>query len=48
MYNTGHRVGKHMIEVCTCLSCQINGGFRILDYLKEKLGVGSAKRPPTG
>ncbi|MEZ5162142.1 MAG: NAD(P)H-dependent oxidoreductase subunit E [Fimbriimonadaceae bacterium] len=39
MYNTDHAVGRHMIEVCTCLSCHMCGAYRIGDYLKEKLGV---------
>ena len=48
MYNTAHGVGRHMIEVCTCLSCQVNGGFRILDYLKEKLGIDVGETTPDG
>jgi NADH-quinone oxidoreductase subunit E len=39
MYNTAHAVGKHMIEVCTCLSCHMCGAYRIADHLKTKLGV---------
>lgn len=39
MYNTDHAVGRHMIEVCTCLTCQLCGGYRILAYLKSKLGI---------
>ncbi len=39
MYNTDHAVGRHMIEVCTCLSCHMCGAYRIADRLKEKLGV---------
>ena len=39
MYNTRHTVGKHMIEVCTCLSCHVCGAYRVADYLKSKLGV---------
>lgn len=39
MYNTDHAVGRHMIEVCTCLSCHMCGAYRIGDYLKQKLGV---------
>lgn len=39
MYNTAHPVGRHMIEVCTCLSCQVCGAYRIADYLKRKLGI---------
>jgi NADH-quinone oxidoreductase E subunit len=48
MYNTGHKVGKHMIEVCTCLSCHVNGAYRILDHLKEKLGIGLGETTPDG
>lgn len=48
MYNTGHPVGKHMIEVCTCLSCHLNGGYRILDHLKEKLGIDLGETTPDG
>lgn len=39
MYNTAHEVGKHMIEVCTCLSCHMCGAYRIADHLKAKLGI---------
>ena len=39
MYNTAHAVGKHMIEVCTCLTCQVCGGYKIGNYLKKKLGI---------
>jgi NADH-quinone oxidoreductase subunit E len=39
MYHPHHQVGKHLIEVCTCLSCHVCGAYRIADYIKEKLGV---------
>ena len=39
MYNTEHKPGRHKIEVCTCLTCAVCGGYDIFDYLKEKLGV---------
>ena len=39
MYNTAHAVGRHMIEVCTCLTCQVCGAYPVADYLKSKLGV---------
>src|SRR5437773_13948 len=39
MYHVHHQVGKHLIEVCTCLTCQVCGAYRIADYLKEKLGI---------
>lgn len=31
--------GKHVLDVCTCLSCQICGGYDILEYLEDKLGI---------
>jgi NADH-quinone oxidoreductase subunit E len=39
MYNTDHAVGRHMIEVCTCLSCHMCGAYRVADRFKEKLGI---------
>ena len=32
-------VGEHVLDVCTCLSCQLCGGYDILHYLEDKLGV---------
>lgn len=48
MYNTRHAVGRHMIEVCTCLSCHMCGAYRIADHLKEKLGIGFGETTPDG
>lgn len=48
MYNTGHKVGKHMIEICTCLSCQICGGYRVLDLFEAKLGIKIGETTPDG
>jgi len=31
--------GKHVLDVCTCLSCQVCGGYDILEYLEDKLGI---------
>lgn len=31
--------GKFVLDVCTCLSCQISGGYDILHYLEEKLNI---------
>lgn len=39
MFTTGHKPGKHKIEVCTCLTCSVCGAHRIFDYLKQKLHV---------
>jgi NADH-quinone oxidoreductase subunit E len=32
-------VGKFVLDVCTCFSCQFCGGYDILHYLEEKLGI---------
>jgi len=31
--------GTYVFDVCTCFSCQVCGGFDMLHYLEEKLGV---------
>lgn len=31
--------GKYVLDVCTCYSCQVCGGYDILHYLEEKLGI---------
>lgn len=48
MYNTAHEVGKHMIEVCTCLTCHMCGAYRVADHLKAKLGVDFGETTPDG
>jgi len=48
MYNTNHAVGKHMIEVCTCLTCQVCGAYPIGEYLKKQLGVDYGETTPDG
>lgn len=32
-------VGKYHIQVCTNLSCSLMGAEKLIDYLKEKLGI---------
>jgi NADH-quinone oxidoreductase subunit E len=32
-------VGRHIVEVCTNVSCCLTGGERIFEHLKKKLGV---------
>ncbi len=39
LFNTEHRPGRHKLELCTCLSCHVNGAYRIKAYLEEKLGI---------
>ena len=31
--------GKYVFDVCTCFTCQVCGGYDLLHYLEEKLGV---------
>ena len=31
--------GKYVLDVCTCFSCQVCGGYDMLHYLEEKLGI---------
>ncbi|HEX6981468.1 MAG TPA: NAD(P)H-dependent oxidoreductase subunit E [Balneolaceae bacterium] len=31
--------GKFVLDVCTCLSCQLCGGYDILEHLEETLGI---------
>jgi NADH-quinone oxidoreductase subunit E len=39
MYHPDHPTGKHLIEVCTCLTCHLCGAYRLAERLKAKLGV---------
>jgi NADH:ubiquinone oxidoreductase subunit E len=32
-------MGKFVLDVCTCLSCQLCGGYEILHHLEETLGI---------
>jgi NADH-quinone oxidoreductase subunit E len=38
MFNT-RPVGRHVVEICTNVSCCLTGGDRIFEALKQKLGV---------
>jgi NADH-quinone oxidoreductase subunit E len=39
MYNL-KPVGKYLFEVCQTGPCMLNGSDQIIDYIKEKLGIG--------
>ena len=47
MYNL-KPMGKHVLTVCTNLSCQLMGANETLDYLKQKLGIGLGEVTPDG
>jgi NADH-quinone oxidoreductase subunit E len=38
MFHT-HPLGRHLVEVCTNVSCCLTGADRIFEHLKQKLGV---------
>lgn len=32
-------LGKYVLDVCTCFSCQVIGGYDVVHHLEEKLGI---------
>lgn len=40
--------GKHVLDVCTCLSCHLCGGMDTLGYLENKLGIKAGETTPDG
>lgn len=48
MYNTEHKPGRHMIEVCTCLTCHVCGASGIVSLLERKLGIKLGETTPDG
>ena len=47
MFHT-HPLGRHLVEVCTNVSCCLTGGERIFEHLKQKLGVKNGDTTPDG
>ncbi len=47
-YTLIHRqpVGKYHIQVCTNISCSLMGAEKLIDYLKEKLGIEPGQTTP--
>lgn len=41
-------MGKYVLDVCTCLSCQLCGGYDILHHLEEKLGIKAGETTEDG
>lgn len=41
-------MGKFVLDVCTCLSCQLCGGYEILHYLEDKLGIEAGETTDDG
>jgi NADH-quinone oxidoreductase E subunit len=42
------KLGRFVLDVCTCLSCQVCGGYDILHYLEEKLGIKAGETTSDG
>ncbi|MEX2640867.1 MAG: NAD(P)H-dependent oxidoreductase subunit E [Balneolales bacterium] len=40
--------GKFVLDVCTCLSCQLCGGYDMLHYAEEKLGIKAGETTADG
>jgi NADH-quinone oxidoreductase subunit E len=47
MYNL-KPVGKYMFEVCQTGPCMISGSDNIIEYIKEKLGIGAGQTTADG
>lgn len=41
-------VGKYMLQVCRGLMCELNGAEKIMDYFREKLGIGHLETTDDG
>jgi NADH-quinone oxidoreductase subunit E len=45
---TRRPLGKYHIQVCCNLSCMLLGAEPLVEYLKEKLGIGVGETSPDG
>ena len=43
-----HPIGKHNLQICTNVSCQLRGGEEIFEYCKKKLAIGHKQSTPDG
>lgn len=42
------KMGKYVLDVCTTTSCQLCGGYEILHYLEDKLGIKAGETTADG
>ena len=40
--------GRFVLDICTCFGCQVCGGYDILHYLEEKLGISKGETTDDG
>jgi NADH-quinone oxidoreductase subunit E len=41
-------VGRHVVELCTNVSCCLTGSERLWEHLRKKLGIGPGETTPDG
>lgn len=41
-------MGKYVLDVCTCFSCQVCGGYDMLHYIEDKLGIKAGETTKDG
>jgi NADH-quinone oxidoreductase E subunit len=41
-------LGRHVIQICSNLSCTLAGSDRLIDVLKRRLGIGVGETTPDG
>ena len=41
-------VGRYLVNVCTNISCQIMGGYELLEHVEESLGIKAGSTTPDG
>ena len=42
------KMGTHVLDVCTCFSCQVCGGYDMLHHLEDRLGIHKGETTPDG
>ncbi|HEV2297217.1 MAG TPA: NADH-quinone oxidoreductase subunit NuoF [Candidatus Acidoferrales bacterium] len=40
--------GKYHVQVCTNISCQLRGGYQILEHVEKRLGIGNRQTTANG
>ncbi|CAN5563091.1 NADH-quinone oxidoreductase subunit NuoE [soil metagenome] len=48
LYNAVHEPGRHKLELCTCLTCHVNGTWEVRDHIKRRLGIRHGETTPDG
>lgn len=44
----GQKMGANVLDVCTCFTCQVCGGYNIIEYLEKKLGIAPGETTKDG